>query len=181
MEKVGLEISVSEDFTSACIQPEVYDQLVELGIEVGAPILVPSGLELFEDIDAYVGVSYCAVGNDPTQIPALDTAQLVSGFIGDQNHRDCRYLVVAEILELHPIDNTDDFVLASVMLDKWSEAFVVLSSEISPHVHERSIIWCACDKVDSMAEFSQLNRSSPNKLHALFRVGLNLASQYTPV
>ncbi|WJZ03344.1 hypothetical protein [Corynebacterium freiburgense] len=181
MEKVGLEISVFEDFTSVFIQPQVYRPLIDLGVDVGVPLLVPSSLEVFADIDAYVAVSYGAVGNDPTQIPALDTAQKVYGISPEGTRFEGRHLVTAEIVDFEPISGTKDFVLGAVMLDIWGEAYMVLPQDVVEHLQERPIVWCACDYVESMSDYAPAPHYDPNNPYAVFRLGLHLASQYAPV
>ena len=96
-----MEISVFEDFTSVFFQPEAYQQIAHLSVGVDVPMFMPSSLDVFTDLDAYVAAAYGAVGNDPTQIPAVDSAVAVS---------NNRFLIAAQVNEFLPIEGCTEFV-----------------------------------------------------------------------
>lgn len=164
-----MEISVFEDFTSVFFQPEAYQQIAHLSVGVDVPMFMPSSLDVFTDLDAYVAAAYGAVGNDPTQIPAVDSAVAVS---------NNRFLIAAQVNEFLPIEGCTEFVFGSVTLDEFGDAMLILPSVLAQQSHEFPIVWCACDKVDSLEDYHSFSYHDP---HVLFRAGLQLASQYAPI
>lgn len=176
-----MEISVFEDFTSVLIQPEAYRQITSIPLDVDVPIFVPSSLDVFADMDAYVAAAYGAVGNDPTQIPAVDSACAVTSVNVNGVRPSNRYMVAAQVVEYLPIEGVSEFVFGAVTLDEFGDALLVLPSMVAVQAEELPIVWCACDRISATSDYGSLSFHYPNDPHLLFHVGLKLASQYAPI